>query len=576
MLASAGDRTTWQTQPCDPARAQELAEALGIGPLTAQLLINRRVVAPEEARRFLEPRLSDLRPPADPRWPMAGFDRAVERIAAALGRGETIGIFGDYDVDGVTTAALLGHFLREVGGKVVVRAARRDAGYGFGPESAEEFAAAGCALVITCDCGTSDHEGLGRARELGSDTIVVDHHQAPEGDPGAYALINPHQPACCFPFKGMASVGVGFYLAAAVRTRWCANGRDAPDPRGLLDLVAVGTVADLVPLTEENRILVAAGLRELERGRRPGLRALAEVAGLWSGGRYLRPPTTVDIGFKFGPLLNAPGRLGDAQQALDLLLAGEATASAQAQRCGELNVRRRELQEQVAVAAFAQAETVSGSHSTVVAGEGWPAGVVGIVAAKLVERFHRPSLVIAWDGAVGRGSARTPPGIDLHRALTVCRSHLVRFGGHAMAAGITIDREAIEPFRRAFDDAVEQQGSEALGQRSLLVDAEVQLEQLTERQVEELHRLAPFGNGNPEPLLGARGLAVAETRVVGQHHLQLSFYSGSERRNGIAFGFADRNPGVGARVGAAFVPEIDLFRGTRRLRLRVRELVAEG
>src|SRR5579871_3656016 len=358
-----------------------LARALGVRPLTARLMARRGVGTVEQGRRFLAPRLADLRPPDA----MAGFSRAVERIDRALRGGETIGVFGDYDVDGVTTCALLARFLLDAGGRVVPRIARRDAGYGFGPADADALVDSGCALVVTCDCGTSDFDGIARANERGAEVIVVDHHQAPERDPGAFALINPHQPGCGFPFKGLASAGVGFYLAAALRTRLRERSGDAPDPRALLDLVAVGTIADLAPLTDENRVLVAAGLRELSKQARPGLRALAALAGIDGA----KPIGTHEVGFKLAPRLNAPGRMGDARPALDLLLAvDELQAIDRARDCDDANARRRVAQDRVHAEAVAQVEAAPPSSAIVVAGEGWPSGVVGIVAAKLADRYR--------------------------------------------------------------------------------------------------------------------------------------------------------------------------------------------
>ena len=571
------DFKRWRLLSADPDRARELAEALGVQPLTAQLLLNRNITEPEHARRFLDPRLNDLRSPdggrAGAALAMAGFQRASERLARAVTDGETIGVFGDYDVDGLTTCALLTRFLSDAGARVVSRVARRAAGYGFGIADADGFADAACTVIVTGDCGTSDYDALAHAKGRGADVIVVDHHQVPERDPGAFALLNPHQPECGFPFKGLASVGVAFYLAAAVRTllRTLRPASALPDPRDLLDLVALGTICDMAPLTDENRVLVTAGLRELGRGRRPGVRALVALGGL----DLASPISAFDVGFRLGPRLNAPGRLGDAQLALDLLLAPDAvSASAIAVACDEVNARRRVVQEQVFAEAMAQIEGLGAPmpRGIVVAGQGWAPGVVGIVAAKLVERFAVPAVVIALDGAVGRGSARTVGGCHLFRAFQSCAGRLVRFGGHAAAAGLTLEVAELAGFRRAFNDAVAAQIGETAERASLPVDAEVDLDHIDERVAEELSRLGPFGVGNPEPLLAARGLAVDRTRVVGVRHLQITLRGRLHRHDGIAFGLAGSDPGVGARVKVAFVPELDTFRGARRLRLRVREI----
>ncbi len=558
----------WEVRTADPDRARILAGALSVSPVTAQLLINRGVDDPDRARRFLAPRLAELRRP-DGDTPMAGFAAAVDRLARALGQRQTIGVFGDYDVDGVTSCALLTSFLGDAGGRVVARVARRDAGYGFGVDDAAHFADAGCAVVVTCDCGTSDHDALAVARARGVDVIIVDHHQVPERDPDALALINPHQASCRFPFKGLASVGVAFYLAAALRTRLRDAGQTAlPDPRALVDLVAVGTIADLAPLTDENRILVHHGLARLRTQPRPGLAALCRVANLDGGVQRAS-----DISLRLAPRLNAPGRLGDATPALELLLADASNAEARAAACEAANVERRAVQERVLVEAMQQAEAQS-DGVIVVAGAGWHAGVVGIVAAKLVDRFARPSVCIALDGAsaTGVGSARTIAGFHLHRALTGCADLLVRYGGHAAAAGLTIDARHLGQLRTRLSAAARESFGGDAPAATLGVDAEVALDAVDELLAEEVGRLEPFGVGNPEPVLGARRVTLERTRVVGANHLQVTLRDGLHARDGIGFWLADRDPGSGARVRAAFIPEVDTFRGVRRVRVRLRDL----
>ncbi|HEX8951678.1 MAG TPA: DHHA1 domain-containing protein, partial [Polyangia bacterium] len=425
--------------------------------------------------------------------------------------------------------------------------------------------------------GTSDHEALAAARARGVDVIIVDHHQVPERDPDALALINPHQASCRFPFKGLASVGVAFYLAAALRTRLRAAGfATLPDPRALVDLVAVGTIADLAPLTDENRILVHHGLARLRTQPRPGLAALARAAGLDGGVQR-----TTDISLRLAPRLNAPGRLGDAQPSLDLLLADADNAEARAARLEAANVERRAVQERVLVEAMQQAEAQP-DGVIVVAGAGWHAGVVGIVAAKLVDRFARPSLVIALDEAarVGVGSARTVAGFHLHRALTSCAELLVRYGGHAAAAGLTIEARHLGELRTRLSAAARASFGGEAPAATLGVDAEIALDAVDELLAEEVGRLEPFGVGNPEPVLGARGVTLERTRVVGESHLQVTLRDGLHARDGIGFWLAasDRSPapGLGARVRAAFIPEIDTFRGVRRVRVRLRDLSVDA
>lgn len=564
-------------RPADQRRARLLGERLGLRYLTAQLLINRGIKDETEARRFLDPRLSDLRPPEGP-LPMAGFALAVERLRKAVIDRETIGIFGDYDVDGITTCALLTDFLNRAGATVSPRVARRGDGYGFGKADAHDLAAVGCSVIVTGDCGTSDHETLALCRTMGIDVIVVDHHQVPERPPEALALLNPHQPGCAFPFKGLASVGVAFYLAAALRTRLRTAGwPHLPDLRDFIDLVAVGTIADLAPLTEENRVLVHAGLRELKRCQRPGMRALCEIVGLDEGAS-----TASDVAFRLAPRLNAPGRLGDASEALSLLIeTDQRKARAHAEACSEMNTKRQLIQENVVREARAMVEAQllsSDPEVLVVGGQGWHAGVVGIVAAKLVDIYNRPAVVIAFDDEVGRGSARTAQKFHMYLGLQAASSLLLRYGGHAAAAGLSINVRNLDALRDILCAAYRQQLGTQPPVSETLIDAAVTLDEVDERLAQELALLEPFGIGNPEPLLLVRDAELVRHRVVGTGHLQITLRTGSTLRDAIGFGFGNRAGELltGAKIHVAFVPQIDNHRGVKKVRLRVRELVVPG
>jgi single-stranded-DNA-specific exonuclease len=559
----------WQVAPLDEAVVDALSARLGVRPLTARVLLNRGLGEPDHVGRFLAPRLADLRGPDG----IADLPRALDRLTEALGRGERIGVFGDYDVDGVTTAAVLTEALRALGATVVPRVASRFSGYGLSPEEAARFCDEGCTVLLTGDCGTSDHEALAVCRERGVDVIVIDHHQVPSGPSPAYALINPHREDDRFPFKGLASCGVAFYLAASLRSRLRGAGRaDGFDPRSLLDLVALGTIADLVPLVHENRILVAAGLKELTARRRPGLRSLGEVAELQGGAI-----SATDVGFRLTPRLNAPGRLGEAQHALDLLLAvGEEEARARAEQVDAVNRERQRIQEEVWQAALVAAEPQAGQAAVVVGDEGWHPGVVGIVAAKLVERFRRPAVVVGFRDGVGRGSARTTGGFDLYRALSACRGHLRACGGHAAAAGLTVARDSFEAFREALVAEAIRHFAERGREESIPVDAVARLAEVDVGLAEELDRLAPFGMANGEPVLALPGVVVRARRIVGNGHLQLTLSAEGAVADAIGFGMADVAPGEGSVVDVLTTVEVDTFRGYRRARLRVKHLLPGG
>jgi single-stranded-DNA-specific exonuclease len=581
MDRSAGRFTV---RPADPRRARLLGERLGLRYLTAQLLINRGIHDEQEARRYLDPRLSDLRPPEGTQ-PMAGFSIAVERLKRAIIDRETIGIFGDYDVDGVTTCALLTDFLNRAGATVSPRVARRGDGYGFGKGDACDLAAVGCSLIITGDCGTSDHDTLRLCRTMGVEVIIVDHHQVPEGPCEALALLNPHQPGCSFPFKGLASVGVAFYLAGALRTRLRAAGwPHLPDLRDFLDLVAIGTIADLAPLTDENRVLVHAGLRELRRCQRPGLRALCEIVGLEEG-----PSCAADVAFRLAPRLNAPGRLGDAGEALSLLIeTDQRRARGHAEACNELNTRRQEVQEVVLREAREQVEEqlrgIDPDHGPgnvpevlVVGARGWHAGVVGIVAAKLVDVYKRPSVVIAFEDEVGRGSARSAHHFHMYQGLQSASSLLIRYGGHAAAAGLSVNEKNLDALRSVLCEAYRRQLGGQLPLRDTAVDAAISLEEVDERLAQEIGLLEPFGIGNQEPLLLVRDAEVVRHKVVGSGHLQMTLRNGATLRDAIGFGLGHRSNELlaGVHLQVTFVPELDTHRGLRKVRLRMRDLLTQ-
>jgi single-stranded-DNA-specific exonuclease len=558
----------WRVRPADEACARGLAESLGTRGLTARILTARGYSTLDLATRFLSPRLADLRPPEG----MADLDRAIDRIVRAVQKGEKVAVFGDYDVDGLTTAAILVLMLRALGLEVVARMAKRASGYGFSPTDAGEFKAQGCSLVLTGDCGTSDHDSIALCRQHDIEVIVIDHHHVPTGDTLAFALLNSHRHDDTFCFKGLASCGVAFYLAAAVRTRLRSQGHpkaEALEPRSLLDLVALGTVADLVPLTDENRILVAAGLRELSALRRPGIAALAEIANLSAGNIG-----TTDVSFRLAPRLNAAGRLGDSQLALDLLLASDrATANRLAADLDQLNRERQTIQEKVWSEALVAAEPFQDEPALVLGAEGWHQGVVGVVASKLVERFQRPVVVVGFSQGQGRGSARTMGGFDLYQGLACCQEHLTLFGGHPMAAGVSLEEGKLASFRQAFVAAAGAHFVAVPRQLSVEVDAVARLSDIDMVQAEELMRLAPFGNANVEPLIVIPGVVTRSTRVVGTSHLQLTLVHDGTVSDAIAFGMADRDPGKGIRLDVVGTAEVDSFRGQRKIRLRLRHLL---
>lgn len=555
--------------------ARRLAIEVGLDPLAARVLVARGIAEPEAAARFLSHELTDLPDP----FLMKGMSTAVERLTRAIVRGEKVTLYGDYDVDGVCSTALLSLFLDAVGAAPATYIPHRiDEGYGLNLRAVERIAAEGSHLLVSLDCGIASVTEVARARDLGMDVVIVDHHTVPETLPAASAVLNPHQPGCEYPTKVLCAAGVAFNLVMALRRSlrtlgWFEKRREPP-LKPLMDLVALATVCDVVPLTGANRILVRHGLDALARAERPGVRALKEVARLETEG----PVSAGQVGFHLGPRINAAGRLDDATVGLQLLRTRSlAEARELATRLDGANDERRRIEQQMLVQAITQAEDRQGTRGLVLWAEGWHPGVVGIVAARIVERFHKPTLVIGVQGGVGKGSARSIEGFHLVEALAECAEHLSRFGGHRHAAGVTLDAERLPDFRRAFEAVAAARLREEDLEPRCRVDAIVWPEELTERAVDALAALGPFGAGNPEPMFVAESLH-AEGRIVtakkgGVAHLKLVLPD-APAIDTIGWGLGPRLAEVEGPVDLAFQPSIETWNGRTRVSLKIRDLRA--
>lgn len=563
-------RPRWTLLDVAPDRVHDLARVASCSVIVARLLVQRGIEDPAEAARFLDPRLSDLEPPAR----MAGMGAAVERILEADALGEKITIWGDYDVDGVTSASLLLLFFRDVGISADFFVPDRFIdGYGLSAPRIGELAAQGTRLLITVDCGVTAQAEIALAGSLGMDVVVVDHHHPPRELP-ACILVNPLQPGCGYSYKKMAAVGLTFHLLVALRAALRERGRFAerpePDLRDLLDLVAIGTVADVVPLTGTNRILTWHGLRRVAQSRHPGVKALCRVSGIDG------PVGAGQVGFQLGPRINAAGRLSSATKGVELLTSRSLEAAMGiAEEVDRENRERRAIEQTMLEEALAQATRLgdpAGRRALVLSSPTWHAGVVGIVASKVVERFHRPTFVIAVDGDVGKGSGRSVEGFHLVEGLDQVASDLVGYGGHAHAAGVTVAADRIPRFAERLDAVARERLSEAQLTPTLRLDAEVPLGAVTWDLVADLERLAPFGPGNPRPTFLGRAVRVQDVRVVGSGHLKMTVEQGGTSCDCIGFRLADRAPRPGDRVDLAFRPQIDTFNGRQRLQLDLRDL----
>lgn len=551
-----------------PRRSVETASALSRSlpaPLpAAHVLVNRGLDDEFKARRYLEPALENLHDPLD----MLDLERAAARILEAIERGERILIQGDYDVDGITSTFLLHSALCELGARSSFRIPDRVRdGYGLTNEAIDEARRRECTLVVTVDCGITAVEAVEYARSHGIDCVLTDHHEPASVLPAAHAVVNPLRPGCPYPFKSLAGVGVTFKLVERL-----LQGRGGIDrARDFLDVVALGTIADVVPLVGENRVLAHVGLDRLNQHRRLGLRALVDRAGL-SGKRI----TSGQVAFVLAPRINAAGRMGDAELGLRLLLAREEQEAAD---CAQALEEDNDLRRAKDGAALLEAERrvkdelEPDCRSILLWSESWHPGVIGIVASRLVERYGRPALLVAVDGDRGRGSGRSVPGLDLTRLLDGCTDLLLAHGGHAFAAGFSVRRERLPELRARFERLVrEQQPGEAAGQR-LQVDSDVRVSECDAELVRYLERMAPHGLDNPEPLFRMLDARVREVSVVGGgKHLRMRVGDDLGEADAIGFGMGDVAPALRAagRADLVFVPTHNEWNGDTRVQLKLK------
>jgi len=563
----------WKLKEFNTAVLQDLAVAAELSPLVAQLLLVRGVSTGDDARQFLAPALSAL---SDP-FLLKGMDAAVGRLALARANGERVCIHGDYDVDGVSAVALLVAFFQRVGIDVTyVIPLRLEEGYGLSPEGVDEAVRQGAKVLVTVDCGITSVTEAAYCRERGVDLIITDHHTPGVALPDALAVINPLQPGCSAPFRQLAGVGLAFKLAIALRARLRDEGLFAaagePNLREYLDLVALGTIADLVPLNGENRVIAAHGLKELTISPRAGICALKRVAAVNAD------VGSSDVGFRLAPRLNAAGRLDDAKRGVELLLADDPEVAGHiARELDAANGERQELEKEILAEALAMAQrpAMAGRFSIVMASDRWHPGVIGIVASRVVEAYHRPVILIALQDGAGKGSGRSIPSLHLYDAIAACAGHLLKFGGHRQAAGLTVSEDTLEEFIARFEEVVSGRLTEEDLLPVLRIDAEISPEQLTTELVAEVSALKPFGMGNPEPLFMLRGASVVQSRILKEAHLKLKLEAGGRSYDAIGFGMAAKNIDSGL-VDIAFVPELNVWNGRESLQLRLKDIRRSG
>jgi len=569
----------WHIQPHDQSVVVGIERSAGVSPIVARLLAARGLTAAADVKSFLAGTMADLRDPDL----LPGVAAAADRILAAVKAGRRIIIYGDYDADGMSSTAIMAGCLEALDANAGWYVPDRlEEGYGLNGDALRSLAEKGAHLIITVDCGIASVAEARVAKELGLELIVTDHHSFADTLPEADVLVHPRLPGANYPFGELCGAGVAFKLAWAIATRASGAKQVTPRLREMLlksiGLAALGTVADVVPLLDENRIYVKHGLECLRKRGGPGIERLLELAKLHEKSQL----ESEDVAFRLAPRLNAAGRLGQAACGIELLTTTDAArAISLANYVHELNAQRETEERSIQLSATKQAREQFDPErdpALVLADRGWHAGVIGIVAGRLAEKFHRPVVMIARDEHQGRpaiGSVRSVPGFDVHAALVACRAHLVTCGGHAAAAGLRIEDANIDAFREQFLAEVERRLPLSLRQAQITIDGEATLAGLTLETVAQMERLAPFGQANRRPVLCASGVQLAEPpRAIGggARHLAMNFVQHGAKVRGVAFGGAEwleHLPAPGEPFHVAFKPKINEFRGRRTAEMEI-------
>lgn len=551
----------WIVDKSSRTQGADLAGQLNLSPLAGALLFRRGIRDKQSAAAFLNPSLKDLPSPDL----LPDMMPAVERIIKAIEDDQQITVYGDYDADGLTSTALLTHFLTSLGARVDNYIPHRlKEGYGLNKDAVSGLADLGTRLIITVDCGMSGHDAVALANERGLDVVITDHHKPPPNLPDALAVVNPKRKGTDPVLSGLAGVGVAFFLAAGIRQKMREAGifnlNNQPAIATYLGLVALGTVADVAPVGGVNRVLVKEGLKHLDNSTWPGLKALKEVSALDGG----LPLSARDIGFRMAPRINAAGRLDSPHKVLELLLAEDGhQADGLATYLDEQNSLRKKVQQKIIRQAqdMLEEEDQVGRHFVVLAGEGWHRGVIGIAASRIVEVTGRPAILLAIEDGKAIGSGRSIEGFNLFEALSRVSDMLDQFGGHDQAAGLRLDASRLPDLAQALEAIAAETLTEDDFEPRLEIDAFIEEDDLKQQLFDELELLAPFGNGNPEPTFGLEGLKVLSASVVGKNHLKLRLKKGARTLDTIGFGLGEMLTDLGPEITAAVRPLTNFYRG---------------
>jgi single-stranded-DNA-specific exonuclease len=577
MFRNCLPTTNWIIPDVNKEAQFLLVKELGIHWIISSILTSRDIRTPGDARKYLYPSLHDLHNP----FLMKDMLLGVNRLIQAVYNGEKVVVYGDYDADGITSVAVLVKFLREINTDVFYYIPDRiEEGYGLNRKAIEKIRNNGANLIVTVDCGISDCDEILYARSLGLDTIILDHHEVSGSLPKAVAAINPKRPDCSFPMKNLAAVGIVFNFLIALRGNLRREGfwSDKPYPnlKEYLDLVALGTIGDICPMVGENRIFTRVGLELLTEGKRAGIRALKEISGLES--------SAVDsekASFSLIPRINAAGRVGLPNDAVELLLSDQIDATRElALKLENYNRKRRSLEKSILDEIVEKIEkTIDEENRTafVMASEKWHPGVIGIVASKIADRYDRPAILISLKDGIGKGSGRSIANFNIFQGLRECEDYLISYGGHRYAAGISIMEEDIEQFADLLDAIVRENVLQSDFISATVIDAQCHLNDITHELLTEMELLAPFGSKNPEPVLCVRNVNAFSPVVVGKNHLRMRVSEAGVSRNTIWFSQGHFiNDLVDSSLDIAFTPQFNYWHGTSDIQLKMKDIAISG
>lgn len=555
----------WQFCECDEEKVEELSNKYNISKLLATILVNRNIIEDKDIRIFLNPTRNDFHDP----YLLPDMEKAVDRIVTAINNKERIVIYGDYDVDGITSITVLKSFLEERGLQVDQYIPNRlEEGYGLNKPALEEIASKKYDLMITVDCGISAIEEIDYANSLGIQTIITDHHEPVEELPKAFAVIDAKRKDNKYPFRELAGVGVAFKLSQAISIRL---GLEEKEYLKFLDIVCVGTISDIVPLVDENRVITKLGLRLVQQTRNTGLKALLQASG------YNKIDSNT-VSFGIAPRINASGRMGHQEDALALFLSKNIVeVNDLVKKLNGYNTKRQEIERNIYNEALAKIENehLDNNNVIVVGGNGWHHGVIGIVASKITDLYFKPSILLCFEDDIGKGSGRSIPGFDLHEALNKCSKELEKFGGHAMAIGVTVKKDNLDQFENDIEKIAEESNIKDIVP-IINIDAEIDLNNINKDIVESLSALEPFGEGNKMPLFAYRNLKINSIRALSEgKHLKLTLKDNNNIINAIGFNMGNlvNDYLIGDKVDVVGVLEINTFNGVDNLQINLKDIM---